>query len=173
MRISVIGSIASGKTTLARQISQHLAIPHIELDYLRWEANWVRAPKEVFRQRVADSLVGENWVVDGQYGKVRDITWVRADTLVWLDYDFLTVMSRITKRSLTRIITKQEVCNGNYETWGKLFSRKSIILHFLKSYHKRRKKYPILFKQPQHAHLNIVHLRSPKVTKDWLLNLSE
>ncbi len=80
-------------------------------------------------------------------------------------------MSRITKRSLNRIITKQEVCNGNYETWRKLFSNKSIILHSFKSYHKRRKKYPILFKKPENSHLNIVRLRSPKATQDWLLNL--
>lgn len=171
MRISVIGSVGCGKTTLAKQISQILTIPHVELDYLRWEANWVRAPREVFRERVADSLTGEKWVVDGQYGRVRDIIWTRADTVVWLDYNFFTVMSRITKRSITRIVTKQEVCNGNYETWGKLFSRKSIILHSLQSYHKRRRKYPVLFKQPEYSHLNIVHLRSPKATEDWLLSL--
>ena len=169
MRISVIGSVGSGKTTLARRVSQRLAIPHVELDYLRWEANWVRAPKEIFRERVADSLTGENWVVDGHYGKVRDVIWGRADTLVWLDYSLLTVMSRITKRSLTRIITQQEVCNGNYETWGKLFSRKSVILHSLQSYHKRRRKYPVLFNQPEYAHLNIIHLRTPKAAEDWLL----
>ena len=171
MRICVIGSVGSGKTTLARQVSQRLAIPHVELDYLRWEANWVRAPREVFRERVADSLTGENWVVDGHYSKVRDIIWGRADTLVWLDYSLLRVMSRITKRSLTRIVSKQEVCNGNYETWGKLFSRKSVILHSLQSYHKRRRKYPVLLKQPEYAHLNIVHLRSPKAAEDWLLSL--
>ncbi|MDJ0694529.1 shikimate kinase [Mastigocoleus sp. MO_188.B34] len=172
MRISIIGGVGSGKTTLAKQISQSLTIPHIELDYLYWESNWVRVPKEIFRERVADSLTEESWVVDGQYSKVRDIIWSRADTVVWLDYSLVTVMSRITKRSLNRIITKQEVCNGNYETWRKLFSNKSIILHSFKSYHKRRKKYPILFKKPENSHLNIVHLQSPKATQDWLLNLT-
>ena len=170
MRISVIGTSGSGKTTLAREISQRLAIPHIELDYLYWEPNWVEVSEKIFCQRVTDALTSENWVVDGNYSKVRDRIWSQADTLVWLDYDFLTVMSRVTKRAFSRIITKQEVCNGNYETWGKLFSRESIILWSLQTYHRRRREYPVLFQQPEYAHLNIIHLRSPRAARDWLLS---
>ena len=33
-RISIVGTAGSGKTTLARQVSQQLQIPHIELDRL-------------------------------------------------------------------------------------------------------------------------------------------
>ena len=33
-RISIVGTSGSGKITLARQVSQCLAIPHIELDAL-------------------------------------------------------------------------------------------------------------------------------------------
>ena len=171
MRISVIGTSGSGKTTLARKISQRLAIPHIELDYLHWEPNWVEVSDEIFRQRVTDALKNESWVVDGNYSKVRDTIWIQADTLVWLDYSFFTVMSRVTKRAMIRIITKQEVCNGNYETWGNLFSRESIILWSLQTYHRRRREYPVLFKQPEYSHLNIVHLRTAKATEDWLLSL--
>lgn len=171
MRISVIGTSGSGKTTLARNISQRLAIPHIELDYLHWEPNWVEVSDEIFHQRVTDALKGESWVVDGNYSKVRDTIWSRADTLVWLDYSFFTVMSRVSKRAINRVVTQQEVCNGNYETWGKLFSSESIILWSLQTYHRRRREYPVLFQQPEYSHLNIVHLRTPKATEDWLLSL--
>ena len=43
-RISIIGTSGCGKTTLARQLCQRLAIPHIELDALHWEANWTEVP---------------------------------------------------------------------------------------------------------------------------------
>ncbi len=170
-RISVVGTTGSGKTTLARQISQSLAIPHVELDYLYWEPNWVEVANDIFRQRVQESLVSNSWIVDGNYSPVRDIVWGKADTVVWLDYPFSVIMSRIVRRTIHRVVTQQEVCNGNRETWQTTFSRDSIILWALRTYKQRRKKYPLLFKQPEYAHLQIVHLQSPQDTRDWLLGL--
>jgi adenylate kinase family enzyme len=88
-RISVIGATGSGKTTVARRTAEALGVPHIELDALHWEPDWEEAPLEVFRERVSDAIQGERWVVDGNYSKVRDMVWGRADTVLWLDYPFL------------------------------------------------------------------------------------
>ena len=171
-RICVIGTSGSGKTTLARQVSQKFMIPHVELDYLYWEANWVEAPLDVFRHRVAESLAGNHWIVDGNYSKVRDIVWGNADTLIWLDYSFPLVMSRIVWRTFFRVVTQQQVCNGNYETWQQALSRDSMILWVLQTYGRRRKEYPILFQKPEYSHLNIVRLSSPQAARDWLSNLA-
>ncbi|OUL31711.1 EutP/PduV family microcompartment system protein [Nostoc sp. 106C] len=160
-RISVVGTSGSGKTTLAQQISRRLNIPHVELDYLHWEPNWVEVPNEVMRSRVSQALSGNSWVVDGNYSIVRDIVWARADTVIWLDYSWPVVMSRILWRTLSRVVTQQEVCNGNRETWQTTFSRDSVILWALNTYHKKRREYPQLFTKPEYAHLRIVHLRSP------------
>lgn len=167
-RICVIGTSGAGKTTLAHQVSQKLMIPHFELDCLYWEPNWVTVPADVFRRRVEECLVGNSWIVDGNYSKVRDIVWGNADTLVWLDYSFPLVMSRVLRRTFHRIVTKQQVCNGNYETWEKAFSRKSIILWALQTYRKRKQEYPILINKPEYSHLNIVRLSSPQAARDWL-----
>ncbi len=40
-RIAIVGTTGSGKTTLAQQLSQRINVPHIELDALHWEPNWV------------------------------------------------------------------------------------------------------------------------------------
>ena len=61
-------------------------MPHIELDALHWGPNWKEAPTDVFRERVRLALQGDAWVIDGNYGKVRDIIWSRAEAIVWLDY---------------------------------------------------------------------------------------
>ncbi|HAJ60532.1 MAG TPA: adenylate kinase [Cyanobacteria bacterium UBA8543] len=171
-RISVVGTSGSGKTTLARQISQCLAIPQVELDALHHEPNWTEAPIDVFRQRVEHSLSGDKWVVDGNYSKVRDIVWSRADTVVWLDYPLPVIMGRVVRRTFRRVVTQEELWNGNRETWQTMFSRDSIILWALTTYRKKREQYPILFKQPEYAHLKVVHLRSPKTTQAWLKNLT-
>lgn len=171
-RISVVGSSGSGKTTLARQISQRLTIPHVELDALYHEPNWAQAPTDVFRKRVEQSLSSDRWVVDGNYSQVRDIVWSRADTVVWLDYPLPVIMGRVVRRTLRRVVLQEELWNGNRETWQTTFSRDSIILWVLTTYHKRRKEYPMLLTQSEYTHLKVVHLRSPKVTGAWLANLA-
>jgi adenylate kinase family enzyme len=171
-RISVVGTSGSGKTTLARQIFQSIDIPHIELDALHHEPNWTEAPIDVFRKRVEQSLSGNSWVVDGNYSKVRDIVWSRADTVIWLDYPLPLIMKRVVWRTFRRVVTQEELWNGNRETWQTTFSRDSIILWVLQTYRKSRKEYPILFKQPEYAHLKVVHMRSPKTTQAWLSSLT-
>lgn len=171
-RIHIIGTSGSGKTTLARQISQHLAIVHVELDALYHEPNWTEAPTDVFRKRVEQALRSENWVVDGNYSKVRDIVWSRSDTVVWLDYPLPVIMRRVVRRTFRRVVMQEELWNGNRETWQTLFSGDSIILWALTTYRKNRKEYPILLSQPEYAHLKILHLRSPKAASAWLQNLT-
>ena len=80
----VIGLSGSGKSTLAGQLAEILDCPHIELDALHWGPGWTPVPLELFRERTAQALGGEAWTTDGNYSKVRDIVWGRADTVVWL-----------------------------------------------------------------------------------------
>ena len=49
----------SGKTTVARRLSQRLAIPHVELDALRRGPNWILSPPDLFRQRAAQATGGD------------------------------------------------------------------------------------------------------------------
>ena len=44
-RIVVTGSTGSGKSTLAAELARRLAIPHVELDALHWEAGWNPVPE--------------------------------------------------------------------------------------------------------------------------------
>ncbi len=170
-RISVVGTIGSGKTTCARELSDRLGIPHIELDSLHWEANWVEAPDSVFRERVTQSLQNDSWVVDGNYHRVRDIVWGRADTVVWLDYSFGIMMSRLARRTVRRVFTHEKLWNGNQEHLRSLFTPDSVFWWALKTYRRRRRDYPALLSQPENSHLTVVRLRSPRETKDWLLAL--
>jgi adenylate kinase family enzyme len=112
-RIVVVGTTGSGKTTLAAAIAARLGIPHIELDALHWEANWTEAPTDVLRDRITRALSGAAWVVDGNYGKVRDLFWSRADTVVWLDYSLPVILWQLAGRTLKRVVTREELWSGN------------------------------------------------------------
>jgi adenylate kinase family enzyme len=171
-RTVVVGTSGSGKTTLASRLAARLGIPHIELDALHWDPGWNPAPREVFRARVERALAGDTWTVDGNYSAVRDITWSRADTLVWLDYPWHTVMGRVTWRTISRTLSRQELWNGNRERFREaLFGRDSIILWALQTYSRRRREYPGLLSQPQHGHLHKIRLSSPRAAREWLASL--
>ena len=172
-RTAVVGTSGSGKTTLARRLAQRLGLAHIELDSLHWGPDWTPAPREAFRERVAQALSGEAWTTDGNYSAVRDIVWGRADTVVWLDYSLSVVMGRVTWRTVRRCASREELWNGNRERFREaFFDRESIIWWALTSYRRRKRQYPALFRQPEYAHLCVVRLSSPRATREWLDSLT-
>ncbi|WP_088893305.1 AAA family ATPase [Leptolyngbya ohadii] len=172
-RIVVVGTSGSGKTTFAKELADRLQTPHIELDALHWEPNWTEAEPEVFRSRISQALQGEQWVVDGNYSKARDLVWRRADTLIWLDYSFPVTFYRIVKRTLYRSLTRQELWSGNRETLRQLLSKDSMIFWVLKTYARRRKEYRVLLGRSEYNHLQKIRLTSPKTSCDWLSDISQ
>ncbi len=123
MRIVVVGTAGAGKTTLARRIATLLELPHIELDAINWQSGWrdlTRHDPEEFVHRVAEAIEVEAWVVDGNYGPVRDLVWQRATHLVWLDYERPVIIARVICRSLVRAVLRTELWAGNRERWRHL-----------------------------------------------------
>ena len=171
-RICIVGTSGCGKTTLARQLAEQLDIPHVEMDALFWQPGWSSTEAAVFAARVGEALVGDCWVVDGNYYSRRDITWARADTLIWLDYSLPLVLSRITRRTASRLITRTELWNGNRERLRAVFSRDSIILWSLTTWARNRRRYRQHFAQPEFSHLRLIRLRSPRRTRRWLRSLA-
>jgi adenylate kinase family enzyme len=168
-RIDVVGTTGSGKTTMAGRLAERLGLPHVELDALYWGPDWTPVSLELFRQRIVEALSDDAWVVDGNYGMVRDLVWPRIDTVVWLDYSLAVIMARLLWRTIGRSVTGQELWHGNRESLRtSFFSRDSILLWGLQTYRRRRRNYTSLLGQPEHAHLAVVHLRSPRAARVWL-----
>ena len=173
-RIVVVGVTGSGKTTIALHLARILHIPHVELDALHWLPNWVAMEREAFRHAVAQALSGSTWVTDGNYGKARDIIWGRATTIVWLDYALPVILWQLAVRSCKRVFTREELWNGNHETFrGVFFSKDSLFLWALQSYPRHRREYTAYKTMPEGAHLQMIHLRSRRETAEWLGQLEK
>ena len=160
-RISVVGISGSGKSTLADRLAGRLGIPHIEIDGLFHLPGWVPRPTEELQKLVAERLTGPGWVCDGNYTAVRGLIWDSADTVIWLDLPRRTVMRQVILRTLRRIITRQELWNGNRETFrNAFFEKESIILWAWTQYPRTRAKYIAAMADPQWTRLNFVRLKS-------------
>lgn len=155
-RYVVIGTSGSGKTTLARGLSDELGYPHVELDAIHWLPDWEMKPLEDFRADVREATDRPRWIVDGNYSKVRDIVWSRAEAVIWLDLPFWTVFRRILKRTLVRGVTRKRLWNGNTENLLESFlPPEGIVWWSVKTWFRRRREYPKILAKPEYRHLDV------------------
>ncbi|WP_419156636.1 AAA family ATPase [Rossellomorea sp. BNER] len=146
-KIHIIGSVGSGKTTLAQRLSVELNIPYYELDNVVWRrssnGDIRRTPEE--RDQLLDSIVRtDEWIIEGVHH-----TWVsqgfeQAELILFLDTGYSKRKYRMTKRF---VFQKLGLELANYRptitmfkkmfVWNQYFERESKpqILHILKEYH--------------------------------------
>jgi adenylate kinase family enzyme len=165
-RVVIIASASSsGKTTLGRELARRLGAPFHELDSFNHGPNWTEATAEELRARVEPLVAGDRWVVDGSYrSKLGDLVLERADVVVWLDMPRRVWLPRLVRRTISRIVRREELWSGNRETFRNAFmSRDSLLLFALRNYPRRRRLYP-----GELAPYNVVRLRSPHDVGSWL-----
>jgi adenylate kinase family enzyme len=163
-RISVVGNSGSGKTTIASGLAAALGVPHLELDAVFHQPGWQPLETGEFRRIVADFTADGGWVVDGNYSKVQDIVWSRADTVIWVDPPRHRVMRQLLARTLRRMATGAELWNGNREQWRNLLRldpQESILAWAWTNHHAYRDRYASARADPASEHLSFVRLRTP------------
>jgi adenylate kinase family enzyme len=174
IRVSIVGTSCSGKTTLARGISSVMGIPHFELDAIHWLPNWTPRPIDLFRAAVEEATTGDRWVIDGNYSKVRDIIWSRATDVVWLNLPFPMVFWRAVNRTIRRVITQEELFAGNKETLRlAFFDCDSILWWVIRSHHRRRREYEMLLHDGDHLPFTVHEIRNSADQKEILERLSK
>ena len=168
-RVVVIGTSCVGKTTFAQALARVLNFPHVELDSLHWQPNWIPRPPEEFRALTAQALAEDCWITDGNYGAVRDLVWSRATTVIWLNYVFPLVLWRALTRTFRRVLTQEELYSGNRESLRMaFFSRESILWWVITTFHRRRRQYRRLFDTATTPRLAYVEFRSPAEARNFL-----
>ena len=176
MRIAVVGTSGSGKTTLAKALATQLALPHIELDAVNWQAgsrDLSRTDPDEFVRRVGFAIVAEAWVVDGNYGLVRDLVWRRVTHLIWLDYDRPVIMYRVICRSFARALLRTEMWAGNRERWSHMLRPSHPMRWAWSTWDRRRKDFSEWIEQKDYAHLVVLRLCRPREAKQLLRDLEQ
>lgn len=175
MKVNVVGTSGSGKSTVARQLAQKLAMPYIEMDRLYWRPDWQGTPDDEFQARITEALADatSGWVLDGNYTRTKAIKWREVDWVVWVDYGFCRTLWQAVRRAIRRAWQQSELWpgTGNCESFRRSFlSRESIVWWTLKTYHRNRKKYQAEMLDANNSHIRFIHLRSPVETASFLAN---
>lgn len=169
-RIMVYGVTGSGKSTLAARISEVTGIPWTSVDDIGWLPGWGSRPQGEQRALI-EAIVGQDeWILDSAYGAWLDLPMSRVEVIIALDYPRRTSLARLIRRTARRLITREEVCNGNVEGWREIFSRDSIIVWHFRSFKRKRTRIRQWAMDPDGP--PVVHLRSPRATERWLESLA-
>lgn len=121
-----------GKTTLATAISRKTGIPYVNLDAIRHQEGWVEREDDDFRKVVTETLDGmESWIADGNYtSALGSAVSERADSVIVIHFPWRVMFWRLFKRTFKRSFFREELWNGNRESWRLSFFHKESLLWF-------------------------------------------
>jgi len=168
MRIAVIGTSCSGKSTLARNLGKKLNIHYIEQDRLFWQPGWIQTDKEEFRKKLLLELKRDSWTICGNHSTCREEVFSRATHVIWLNYSFPVIFYRALKRTVKRVFLREECCNGNHEGFRHAFlSTNSILWWVCKTYRLRKKQYCSLRDRTDFKDKTFFEFQSPREAEAW------
>jgi adenylate kinase family enzyme len=170
MKILIRGVSCSGKSTLARKLSGELKIQRVEIDEIRWKRGWQCLAEETIAAELKPYLSEDNWIVDGNNRLLQQYIDFDYDFLIWLDFPFHLVVWRCLLRSFKRILSRETVCNGNRETFPRLFRKDSSMIYWVfKTFNSRREE----LRQLRKTEPNLIVIRSKREEKNCIAQLQE
>jgi adenylate kinase family enzyme len=163
-KIMIVGSVASGKSTLARKITDITHIPTIFVDTILWKSNWVYIGDEAALEELDTLSQRDSWIIEGYVApKIKDLLFHRADTILFLEYPRLITLFQYIKRWWQHRKNPRPELNGNTEKFRfKLIKR---ILQKEESSQLNKTLERNEFKN------KVIKLTSPKETIEFLKNL--
>lgn len=107
-RIMVLGPSNAGKSTLAMTISETLGLPIIHMDQLQHLPNtdWETRSEEEFKALHDQAILGENWVIDGNYSRLMPARLKRATAVILITSNRWMRLFRYLKRSSRPAVTR-------------------------------------------------------------------
>ncbi|MEC0227741.1 AAA family ATPase [Paenibacillus alba] len=123
-KIHIIGSVGSGKTTLARNLSHKTNVPYYELDNVVWKRHKsedIRRSDEE-RDECLDRIIrSDRWIIEGAHTH----DWVfksfqNADLIIFLDTPYAIRIIRIIRRF---ILQKLGIEKANYTPTLNIFMK--------------------------------------------------
>lgn len=111
MKIDIIGSVASGKTTLAKKISLKYQVPYYEKDNIVWERTSNGDKKRTLEERDVlfnKIIMSNNWIVEGSPRECLRESFESCEYIIVLDERTIIRLTRVFKRWILQRIGKEK-----------------------------------------------------------------
>ena len=137
MKIHIIGCSGSGKTYLAKALSDKYNMPHFDSDDIQWDNSadgyGVKMPIEKRAELLNNILKNDSWIIEGVYYAWVGKCFEDADKIYVLDVPKRVYTYRIIKRALKRKLGfekgKKETLKSVYNLlkWTNVFQNKNMV----------------------------------------------
>jgi len=138
-KIFILGTVGSGKSTLAKELSKKLNIKHYDLDDVFWTKKFNQKRTEKERDKLLLKICkNKSWIIEGVYTDWIEKGIKKSDLVILLKIPIITLMYRITKRTLKREKSRlkgKEKYNENFKDYvnllkaAKRYPKKSYLKH--------------------------------------------
>lgn len=122
-KIHIIGSVGSGKTTLAKTLALKLNIPFYELDNVVWKRlkSGDLRRSDVERDEYLNTIIrSDAWIIEGVHHKWVSESFQNAELIILLDTSYSKRTYRIIKRF---ILQKMALEKANYQPTFNMFKK--------------------------------------------------
>jgi len=101
-RIVIVGNNGSGKSYLARKLSQITGIPTIHLDCEFWLPNWEQPTMAEWTEKQIVLTSKEKWIIEGNHTSTMEIRVQESDLIIFIEVNRLTCLLSVLKRHGTK-----------------------------------------------------------------------
>ncbi|WP_139975505.1 MULTISPECIES: DNA topology modulation protein FlaR [Brucella/Ochrobactrum group] len=166
-RIMIIGGAGSGKSSLARALSDITGLPVIHIDMLYWQPGWKMRSRDEIGRLASEVANQDRWIFEGNHSETMDYRASRADMLVFLDISTIRRLWRVIKRTAIHYgRSRPDMAEGCVERFDWDF------LKWVAGYHKDGRIRALAFLEKAPQHLAKHHLRRPKDVKRFLAQMA-
>lgn len=85
-KVLIIGISGTGKTRLARKLSDFLKIPVTHYDEFAWGKNWKEIDEKIVERKLGAVTKKDKWIIEGFIHPAAENKLENADTVIYLDY---------------------------------------------------------------------------------------
>ena len=131
MKVLILGNIASGKTTLAKRLSNYYNVDYYELDKIvHDDSNNTKRDKNEQRKIITKLLKNEDYIIEGMLRDNYDLIVPKVSSIIFLDYDINILKKRLRKRYM---LQRSGLLKCDYKIDKELYKK---LLFYLNNYDK-------------------------------------